>query len=208
MICGREFLADLIVINDSRFDVVLGMDWLGTSYALIDCRKKKVTLRVPSNPEFEFHTGDVTLEQAQFKKRQLKGVLESLNSKEQVNMPEVVCEFFDILLEDLPGLPPVQEIEFSIEVLPGTAPISKAPCCMASIELAELKKQIQKLLDKGLIRPNASSWGALVLLVKKKDGSQRLCIDYRELNQFTVKNKHPLPQIDDLFDQLGEPDIL
>ena len=96
VICGREFLADLIVINDSGFDVVLGMDWLGTSYALIDCRKKKVTFRVPSHPEFEFHAGDVTLEQAQFKKRQLKVVLESSNSKEQVNMPEVVCEFLDI----------------------------------------------------------------------------------------------------------------
>ena len=91
MICGREFLVDLIVINDSRFEVVLGMDWLGTPYTLIDCRKKKVTFRVPSQPEFEFHAGDVTLELAQFKKRQLKGVLEFLNSKEQVNMPEVVC---------------------------------------------------------------------------------------------------------------------
>ena len=75
---------------------------------------------------------------------------------------------------------------------------------MASIELAELKKQIQELLDEGLIRPSASSWGAPVLLVKKKDGSQHLCIDYRELNHITVKNKYPLPWIDDLFDQLGE----
>jgi len=77
---GREFLADLIVINDSGFDIVLGMDWLATSYALIDCRKKKVTVWVPNHPEFEFHARDVTLEQAHFKKRQLKGVLESLNS--------------------------------------------------------------------------------------------------------------------------------
>ena len=69
MICGREFLADLIVINDSGFDVVLGMDWLGTSYALIDCRKKKVTFRVFRHSEFEFHAGNVFLEQAQFKKR-------------------------------------------------------------------------------------------------------------------------------------------
>ena len=90
------------------------MDWLGTSYALIDCRKKKVTFWVPNHPEFEFHAGDVTLEQAQFKKRRLKGVLESLNSEEQVNIPEVVCEFLDIFPEDLPGLPPVREMEFSI----------------------------------------------------------------------------------------------
>ena len=110
-----------------------------------------------------------------------------MNSKEQVNIPEVVCEFLDIFPEDLPELPPVREIEFSIEIMPGTAPISKAPYRMASMELAELKKQIQDLLDKGLIRPSASPWGAPVLLVKKKDGSQRLCIDYRELNHVTVK---------------------
>ena len=101
-----------------------------------------------------------------------------------------------------PWTTPVQEIEFSIEVLPGTAPISKAPYCMASIELAKLKKQIQKLLNKGLIWPSVPPWGTLVLLIKKKDGSQRLCIDYRELNHVTVKNKYPLPWIDDLFDQL------
>ena len=127
MICGREFLANLIVINDSGFDFVLGMNWFSTSYALIDCRKKKVTFRVPNHPEFEFHAGDVTSKQAQFKKRQLKGVLESLNSKEQVNMPEVVYEFLDIFPKDLPGLTPVREIEFSIEVLPETTCWPKGP---------------------------------------------------------------------------------
>ena len=90
--------------------------------------------------------------------------------------------------------------EFTIEVLPGTAPVSKAPYRMAPIELAEVKKQIQELL--GFIRPSTSPWGAPVLLAKKKDGTQRLCIDYRELNKVTIKNKYPLPRIDDLFDQL------
>ena len=104
--------------------------------------------------------------------------------------------------EDLPGLPPDREVEFTIEVLPGTAPISKAPYRMAPIELAEVKKQIEELLNKGFIRPSTSPWGAPVLLVKKKDGTQRLCIDYRELNKVTIKNKYPLPRIDDLFDQL------
>ena len=117
----------------------------------------------------------------------------------------MVCEFLDIFPEDLPRLPPTREIEFRIEVLPRIAPISKASYRMASIELAELKKKIQELLYKGLIRPSASPWGALVLLVKKKGGIQRLCIDYRELNHVTVKNKYPLPRIDDLLDQLGEP---
>ena len=87
-------------------------------------------------------------------------------------------------------------------ILPGTAPISKPPYRMAPIELEELKKHIQELLDKGFIRPSVSPWGAPVLFVKKKDGSMRLCIDYRQLNQVTIKNKYPLPRIDDLFDQL------
>ena len=82
------------------------------------------------------------------------------------------------------------------------APISIAPYRMAPMELKELKKQLEELLDKGFIRPSTSPWGAPVLFVKKKDGSLRLCIDYRQLNRITVKNKYPLPRIDDLLDQL------
>lgn len=103
---------------------------------------------------------------------------------------------------DLSGLPPVREIDFSIELLPGTMPISQAPYRMAPAELKELKTQLQELVDKGFIRPNMSPWGALVLFVKKNDDTMRLCIDYRKLNQVTVKNKYMLPRIDDLFDQL------
>ena len=114
----------------------------------------------------------------------------------------VVREFPDVFPEDLPGIPIDREIEFSIDLLPGTSPISKAPYRMAPTELKELKEQLQELLDKGFIRPSASPWGAPVLFMKKKDGTMRLCIDYRELNQVTVRNKYPLPRIDDLFDQL------
>ena len=89
---------------------------------------------------------------------------------------------------------------FEIEVLPGTSPISKAPYRMAPIELKELQTQLQDLLDKGFIRPSHSPWGAPVLFVKKKDGTLRMCVDYRELNKVTVKNRYPLPRIDDLFD--------
>ncbi|XP_057250746.1 uncharacterized protein LOC104908979 [Beta vulgaris subsp. vulgaris] len=95
-----------------------------------------------------------------------------------------------------------KEIDFSIDLVPGSAPISKAPYRMAPAELQELKKQLDELLEKGYIRPSVSPWGAPVLFVKKKDGSMRLCIDYRELNKITIKNKYPLPRIDDLFDQL------
>jgi hypothetical protein len=100
------------------------------------------------------------------------------------------------------GLPPQREVEFRIECVPVTNPISKAPYRMASSELKELKEQLQELLDKVFIRPSISPWGAPVLFVKKKDGSMRMCIDYRELNKVTIMNRYPLPRIGDLLDQL------
>ena len=112
----------------------------------------------------------------------------------------VVREFSDVFPKDLLGIPLDREIEFSIDLLLGTSPISKAPYRMALTELKELKEQLQELLEKGFIRPSASPWGAPVLFMKKKDGTMRLCINYRELNQVTVRNKYPLPRIDDLFD--------
>jgi hypothetical protein len=106
------------------------------------------------------------------------------------------------LSSDYSELPPRREVEFGIECVLGTNPISKAPYRMASLELKELKEQLQELLDKGFIRPSISPWGAPVLFVKKKDGSMRMCIDYRQLNKVTIKNRYPLPRIDDLLDQL------
>nr|GFC69839.1 retrotransposon protein [Tanacetum cinerariifolium] len=114
----------------------------------------------------------------------------------------IVRDFSDLFLEELPGIPPEREVEFGIELIPGTQPISKALYRMAPIELKELKEQLQKLLDLGFIRPSVFPWGAPVLFVKKKDGSMRLCIDYRDLNRVTIRNRYPLPRIDDLFDQL------
>ena len=119
-----------------------------------------------------------------------------------VNEVPIVCEYTDVFPEELPGLPLDREIEFCIDLVPGTAPISIPPYRMAPAELKELKEQLQELLDNGFIRPSVSPWGAPVLFVKKKDGSLRLCIDYRELNKVTIKNRYPLPRIDDLFDQL------
>ena len=104
--------------------------------------------------------------------------------------------------DELPGLPPSREIEFAIDLIPGSKPASKAPYRMAPAELKELKVQLQGLLDMGFIRPSYSPWGAPILFVKKKEGSLLMCIDYRELNKLTVKNRYPLPRIDDLFDQL------
>jgi hypothetical protein len=114
----------------------------------------------------------------------------------------VVSDFPDVFAEDLPGMPPDRDIEFSIKLTPGTAPISKRPYRMDVKDLAELKKQIEELLIKGFILPSSSPWGAPTLFVDKKDGSRRLCIDYRSLNEVTIKNKYPLPRIEDLFDQM------
>ncbi|XP_035830815.1 uncharacterized protein LOC118480199, partial [Helianthus annuus] len=111
-------------------------------------------------------------------------------------------DFPQVFPEDLPGLPPHRQVEFQIELAPGAAPIARAPYRLAPTELEELSKQLQELLEKGFIRPSSSPWGAPVLFVKKKDGTFRMCIGYRELNKVTVKNRYPLPRIDDLFDQL------
>nr|GFA64504.1 putative reverse transcriptase domain-containing protein [Tanacetum cinerariifolium] len=116
----------------------------------------------------------------------------------------IVSEFPDVFPDELPGIPPVREVEFNIKLIPGSKPISKAPYRMAPIELKELKDQLQELLERGFIRPSVSPWGAPVLFVKKKDGSMRLCIDYCELNKITIHNRYPLPRIDDLFDQLQD----
>jgi len=114
----------------------------------------------------------------------------------------VVQEFMDAFPDEIPGLPPKREIEFAIELISRAGPVSISPYRMAPVELTELKKQLEDLLEKQFIRPSVSPWGAPVLLVKKKDGSSRLCIDYRQLNKLTIKNKYPLPRIDDLMDRL------
>ena len=110
-------------------------------------------------------------------------------------------EYVDVFPDELPGLPPQRVIDFGIELHHGTSPISMTPHRMEPNELQELRVQLQELLDKGF-RPSTSPWGALILFAKKKDKTLRLCIDYRQLNRVTTKNRYPLPRIDDLFDQL------
>ena len=123
----------------------------------------------------------------------------SMEAKSLKEVP-VVNEYPDVFPEELTGMPPNRDIEFVIDLVPGTAPIAKRPYRMAASELAELKKQLEELQRIGFIRPSSSPCGAPVLFVKKKDGSMRLCVDYRALNEVTIKNKYPLPRIDDLFD--------
>ena len=137
---------------------------------------------------------------------QLAGWLASLTLEDEVrpdlDLPRVVCEYEDVFLDDLPGLPLQRVVDFGIELHPGTSPISMTPHWMAPVELQELRVQLKELLDKGFIRSSTSPWGTLVLFAKKKDKTLRLCIDYRQLNRVTVKNRYPLPRMNDLFDQL------
>ncbi|KAL4028439.1 hypothetical protein IC575_011636 [Cucumis melo] len=186
-IVGHVIEVTLLVLNMLDFDVILGMDWLAANHASIDCSCKEVAFNPPSMANFKFK-GEGS--------RSLPKVDVSLSSE------PVVRDYPDVFPEELPGLPPHREIEFAIELEPGTVPISRAPYRMAPAELKELKVQLQELLDKGFIRPSVSPLGTPVLFVKKKDGLMHLFIDYRELNKVTVKNRYPLPRIDDLFDQL------
>ncbi|GJX33976.1 hypothetical protein Tco_0245533 [Tanacetum coccineum] len=129
--------------------------------------------------------------------------LMSAKAKEQKQEEIVVVrDFPEVFLDDLSGLPPIREIEFRIELIPGAIPVAKSPYRLAPSEMEELSGQLKELQDKGFIRPSSSPWGAPILFVKKNDGSFRMCIDYRELNKLTTKNRYPLPRIDDLFDQL------
>jgi hypothetical protein len=114
----------------------------------------------------------------------------------------VVRDFLDVFLEELPGMPPYREVEFVIDPLPGTAPISKQPYRMSVEELKKLKKQLTELQEAGYIHPSSSLWGALILFIHKKDGLRGICVDYRTLNDVAVKNKYPLSRIEDLFDQM------
>ncbi|KAL4017963.1 hypothetical protein IC575_021546 [Cucumis melo] len=204
----------LLVLDMQDFDVILGMDWLSANHENINCFGKEVVFNPPSGASFKFRGAGMVcipkvISAMKASKLLSQGTWGILASVVDIREPEVslssepvVREYPDVFSDELPGLPPPREVDFAIELEPGTAPISRAPYRMAPAELKELKVQLQELLDKGFIRPSVSPWGAPVLFVKKKDGSMRLCIDYRELNKVTVKNRYPLPRIDDLFDQL------
>ncbi|GKA00683.1 hypothetical protein Tco_0673348 [Tanacetum coccineum] len=125
---------------------------------------------------------------------------EEKSEKKRLEDVPIVQNFPEVFLEDLSGLPLTRQVEFQIDLIPGAAPVGWAPYRLAPFKMKELSDQLKELSDKGFIRPSSSPWGAPVLFVKKKDGLFRMCIDYRDLNKPTVKNRYPLPRIDDLFD--------
>ncbi|GJV75489.1 putative reverse transcriptase domain-containing protein [Tanacetum coccineum] len=169
------FTIDLILLGHGSFDVIMGMDWLSKNKDVIVCHEKIVEIPIEEGGIFEFiGISDIP----------------------------VVRDFTDVFPEDLLGLPPQRQVEFRIDLVFGATPVAKSPYRLAPSEMQEMSGQLQELQDKGFIRPSHSPWGSPVLFVKKKDGSFRMCIDHRELNKLTVKNRYLLPRIDDLFDQL------
>jgi hypothetical protein len=197
---GVDFVTNLIVLESMGIDVILGMDWLSKYKVLIDCAKKSIKLTTPKGKEKEFVAEPVVTAKGVANRAKVN----QLDASQGSEVP-VVNEFPDIFPEELPGMPPDRDNEFVIELKPGTAPIYKTPYRMATPELAELKEHITELLEKGFIHPSSSPWGAPMIFVPKKDGTQRLCMDYHALNKVTIKNMYPLPRIDDLFDQLYGP---
>ncbi|KAK9049844.1 hypothetical protein SSX86_031187 [Deinandra increscens subsp. villosa] len=210
---GEEYSIDLIPMAMREFKVVVGMDWLSRHHARVICDHKTIELTSPTGDKVTI-LGDksgtpIICSMHKARKYIKKGcqaflatVTDTRVQRPVIDELPVVQEFKDVFPEDLPGMPPDRDVEFRIDLIPNAQPVARAPYRLAPPELQELNTQIQELLDKGFIRPSISPWGAPVLFVKKKDGSMRMCIDYRELNKLTVKNRYPLPRIDDLFDQL------
>ncbi|GJW40562.1 putative reverse transcriptase domain-containing protein [Tanacetum coccineum] len=212
------FEIDLMPIELGTFDVIIGMDWLVKHDAVIVCGEKVV--RIPHGNKTLTIEGDkggsrlkiISCIKARKYVEQgchlfLAHVTKKKSNEKRMEDVPVIRDFLEVFPKELPGLPPPRKVEFQIDLVPRAAPVARAPYRLAPSEMKELSVQLQELLEKGFIRPISSSWGAPVLFVKNKDGSFRMCIDYRELNNLTIKNRYPLPRIDDLFDQLQEEDI-
>ncbi|GJT66055.1 putative reverse transcriptase domain-containing protein [Tanacetum coccineum] len=218
---GYLFNIDLMPIDLGSFDVIIGMDWLAKNHAVIVYDEKIV--RIPYGNEILIVQGDksdkekkstlniISCEKAQ--KYVEKGcqlflaqvtVKENKDKSKEKRLEDVptVRDFLEVFPKDLPGLPPIRQVEFQIDLVPSDAPVTRAPYRLAPSKMEELSPQLQELSDKGFERPSSSPWGAPVLFVKKKDSSFWMCIDYRKLDKLTVKNRYPLLRIDDLFDQL------
>nr|GEV54919.1 putative reverse transcriptase domain-containing protein [Tanacetum cinerariifolium] len=198
-------------LMETYFNVVIGMDWLSKYHARIIYDEKVV--HIPINDETLIIRGDQSKTRLNLiscikaKRYISRGcqvfivqVMEKKSDEKRLEDIPVVREFLEVFPEDLPGLPLVRQVEFQIDLISGATPVARALYRLAPSEMQELSNQLQELADRGFIRPITLPWGAPVLFVKKKDGSFRMCINYQELNKLTIKNRYPLPRIDDLFD--------
>jgi hypothetical protein len=179
-------------LDSEGIDIILGIDGLRKSVRVILCAKRAIRLTLENGTMVEFSIV-MTTDQASL-----------LNEVHKTSLDEIkiVQEWLDVFLEELSGMPPYRDIKFIIDLLLETPPISKRPYRIPVNELVELKKQIAKLQSKGFIHPSSSPWGAPMLFMEKKDGTQQMCVDYRSLNEVTIKNKYPLLWIEDLFNQM------
>jgi hypothetical protein len=184
------------------------MDWLSANYVYIRCVEKSIYMHTENTTEGValsalLNNAHQMIQYICANDRNFY-LMFTVASESELGPSDIfiVNEYPDVFPDDITSLPPEREIEFSIDLVPGAEPVSVAPYRMSPTELKELKSQLEDLIQKHFIRPSVSPWGAPVLLVKKKDGGMRLCIDYRQLNKVTIKNKYPLPRIDDLLDQL------
>ncbi|KAD5318253.1 hypothetical protein E3N88_18199 [Mikania micrantha] len=187
---GHRFPVRLFLITLGGFDVVLGMDWLAKYEANIVCRRKMICLRAMDGSSVTVY-GD--------KAMYAPKIISMITA--DVMMRRGCVAYLAYAIEERTDTRTIDDVPV-FDLVPRAQPVAKAPYRLAPTEMKEMMTQLQELLDKGFIRPSVSPWGAPVLFVKKKDGSMRMCIDYRELNKLTVKNRYPLPRIDDLFDQL------
>eukprot|EP00253_Pinus_taeda_P022853 PITA_22853 len=215
-IADQPITADLNVLPLDSYDILIGMDWLEKHWSLVDCKTKIIYYRDQQGNRKEMQGIKRPVQVRPITTNQLVkcvrkgcqvyaiqvGYANSKDKSASLNNIPIIQEFTDVFPEEIPGLPPRRNIDFTIKLVPGAAPVSQAPYRMSVLELTELKMQLQELLDKDYIRPSVSPWGAPILFVKKKDGTLRMCINYRQLNKLTIKNKYPLPWIDELFDQV------
>nr|GEW64485.1 putative reverse transcriptase domain-containing protein [Tanacetum cinerariifolium] len=229
---NHPFNIDLMPVELGSFDAIIGMDWLAKYQAVIACAEKIVRIHW-GNETLIIHgdgsnQGNATrlsiISCTKTEKYMMKGFpiflahittkeVEDKSEKKRLEDVPIVQNFLEVFPEDLSGLPPTRPAEFQIDLVPGAAPVARAPYRLAPFEMKELAEQLKELSDKGFIRPSSSPWGAPILFVKKKDGSFRMCIDYRELNKQTVPGAAPVArapyrlapfEMKDLSEQLKE----
>jgi hypothetical protein len=198
------------------YDMFLGMELLATHKAKLDCYNKTLDCEYEEGEKRTLHGIQKPISMRQISSLQVKKycrkgfplyTIQLLNSvedsKTSLEDHPILKEYKDMFLDEITGLPPRRDIDLSKELVPEVVSMSRAPYRMSTLDLVELKLHLKEMLDKGYIHPSVSPWGALDLFVKKNDGTLILCIDYIQLNKMKIKNKYPLPIIDDLFDQLG-----
>nr|AAX95140.1 retrotransposon protein, putative, Ty3-gypsy sub-class [Oryza sativa Japonica Group]ABA92431.1 retrotransposon protein, putative, Ty3-gypsy subclass [Oryza sativa Japonica Group] len=184
------FLSNLVLLESKDLDVILGMDWLTRNKGVIDCASRTITLTNDRGEKITFLSPASQKSVASLNQAAIVGQTETVEkSPRKLEDIPIVQEYPEVFLEDLTTMPPKREIEFRIDLAPGTAPIYKRPYRMAANELAEVKKQVDEQLQKGYIRPSTSPWGAPVIFVEKKYKTKRMCVDYRALNELRIREE-------------------